>query len=78
VSTVAEFDDTLRRFTDDRRDNVRATHGLPGEVFAWKMALGRGRTRPDSLIVITKGGTHVACVVHVCRVIRLFPLQGDY
>jgi hypothetical protein len=28
-----------------RRDSVWATHGLPGEVFMWKMALGRGRTR---------------------------------
>jgi hypothetical protein len=22
--------------------------------------------------------THDTCVVHVCRVVRLFPLQGDY
>jgi hypothetical protein len=38
--TVAELDDTLPRFMDDRRDSVRATHGLPIEVFVWKMALG--------------------------------------
>jgi hypothetical protein len=28
---------------------------LPSEVFAWKTALGQGRTRLDSLIVIAKG-----------------------
>jgi hypothetical protein len=38
--TVAELDNSLPRFMDDRRDSVWATHGLPGEVFAWKMALG--------------------------------------
>jgi hypothetical protein len=43
-STVSELDDNLPRFTDDRRDSVQATHGLPVEVFTWKMALGRGRT----------------------------------
>jgi hypothetical protein len=37
---IAELDDTLPRFTYDRRDSVQATHGLPGEVFAWKPALG--------------------------------------
>jgi hypothetical protein len=68
ASTVVEFDDTLPCFTDDRRDSVRVTHQLPGEVFVWKTALGRGRTRPDSLIVIVKGGhscclhgSHVSC-----------------
>jgi hypothetical protein len=25
-----------------------------------------------------KVATHDTCVVHVCRVVRLFPLQGDY
>jgi hypothetical protein len=34
------LDDTLPRFTDDRRDSVQATHVLPDEVFVWKMALG--------------------------------------
>jgi hypothetical protein len=37
---VVELDDTLPRFTDDRRDSVRATQGLPVVVFIWKMALG--------------------------------------
>jgi hypothetical protein len=38
--TVTELDDTLRRFTDDRRDSVWATHEISGEVFAWKTTLG--------------------------------------
>jgi hypothetical protein len=25
-----------------------------------------------------KVATHDTCVVHVCHVVRLFPLQGDY
>jgi hypothetical protein len=54
--TVAEFDDTLPRFTEVHWNSVRATHRLPIEVFAWKMALGQGMTHPNSLIVITKGG----------------------
>jgi hypothetical protein len=35
--TVVELDDTLPRFTGVHWDSVRATHGLPVEVFAWKM-----------------------------------------
>jgi hypothetical protein len=53
---VTELDDTLPHFTDVQWYSVRATHGLPVKVFAWKTALERGRTRPDSLIVITKDG----------------------
>jgi hypothetical protein len=44
ASTVTELDDILPRFMDDRRDSVWATHGLPVEVFTWKMTLGWGRT----------------------------------
>jgi hypothetical protein len=40
ASMVAELDDTLSRFTNDRRDSVQATQGLPIEVLTWKMALG--------------------------------------
>jgi hypothetical protein len=54
--TVIEMDDALPRFTGVHWDSVRATHGLPVEVFTWKMALWRGRTRPDSLIVNANGG----------------------
>jgi hypothetical protein len=43
--TVIELNDTLPRFTGVHWDSVRATHKLPVEVFTWKMALGRGRTR---------------------------------
>jgi hypothetical protein len=59
-----------------KRDSVRVTHGLLGRVFAWKTVLGRGRTRPNSLIVIAKGGHLFSFGAHVCRVVRLFPLQG--
>jgi hypothetical protein len=71
---VTELDNTLPCFTDDRRDSVRATHGLPDEVFAWKTTLGWDRTRLDSLIVITKGG-HSFCLygsrVLCCQIISL-------
>jgi hypothetical protein len=71
-STVTELDNTLPRFTDVQWDSARVTHGLPIEVLTWKTALGRGRTQPDSLIVIAKGATRVASMAHVCHVIRLF------
>jgi hypothetical protein len=41
-----------------------------------RRALGKGVTRPDSLIVVMNMATRVVFVVHVCRVVRLFPLQG--
>jgi hypothetical protein len=44
-SMVTELDDTLPCFTNDRRDSVRATHGLPGEGFMWKTALRWSSTR---------------------------------
>jgi hypothetical protein len=61
ASIVAELDDTLTRFTDDRKDSVRASHELPSEVFVWKTTVGRGRIWPNSLIVIPKGG-HSCCL----------------
>jgi hypothetical protein len=61
VSMVAELDDTLPRFMNDRRDTVRATHGLPIEVFTWKTTLGRGRARSNYVIVIAKGD-HLCCL----------------
>jgi hypothetical protein len=74
ASTVVELNDTLPRFMDVHWDSVRATHGLPGEVLAWKTTLGRGSTRPDSLIVIVKGG-HSCCLhgscVSCCQIISL-------
>jgi hypothetical protein len=59
-----------------RRDSVQATHELPFEAFTLKTALGRGRTQPDSLIVIAKGGQPFAFVALVCHVVRLFLLHG--
>jgi hypothetical protein len=74
ASTVAELDNTLPRFTNVQWDSVWATHGLPIKVLMWKSALGRGRTRPDSLIVIAKGGHSCCLYTHVCRVVKLFSL----
>jgi hypothetical protein len=61
-----------------RRDSVRVTHGLLGRVFTWKTTLGEGGTRPDSLMVIAKGGHSFAIVALMCHVVRLFPLKVDY
>jgi hypothetical protein len=61
ASIVTELDDNLPRFTDVQWDTVGATYGLPVEVFVWKIALGRGRTCLDSLIVIAKG-VHSCCL----------------
>jgi hypothetical protein len=38
--TVVELDDTLPQFMGVHWDSVRATHGLPVEVFVWKTILG--------------------------------------
>jgi hypothetical protein len=51
ASCVNELDDTLPRFMGVQWDSVRATHGVSTEAYAWKMALGQGRTRLDSLTV---------------------------
>jgi hypothetical protein len=49
ASCVDELDDTLPRFMGVQWDSVRATHGLSGMTYTWKMTLGRGRTRPSFL-----------------------------
>jgi hypothetical protein len=59
-------------------DSVRATHGLPGEVFAWKTALGYDGPISTLWYSMWKVATRDTCVVHVCCVVRLFPLQDDY
>jgi hypothetical protein len=59
--TIAALNVTLPSFTDVHWDSVRVTHRLLVEVFTRKMTLGWGRTRPDSLIVIVKGG-HLYCL----------------
>jgi hypothetical protein len=48
---VTELDDTLPRFMGVQWVSVQATHGVSGEAYTWKMALGHGRTWPDSLIM---------------------------
>jgi hypothetical protein len=61
-----------------RRDSVWATHRLPPEVFALKTSLGRGRTWPDSLIVIAKG-SHLFAFMATCVVLSgYFPCKVDY
>jgi hypothetical protein len=50
VSCVVELDNTLPRFMGVQWDSVQATHGVSAKAHAWKMALGQGRTGPDSLI----------------------------
>jgi hypothetical protein len=50
ASCVDELDDILPRFTGVQWDSVRATHGVSVEAYAWKMALGRGRTPPGLLV----------------------------
>jgi hypothetical protein len=48
---VSELDDTIPRFTGVKWDSVQATHGVSAKAYVWKMALGCGRTRPNSLTV---------------------------
>jgi hypothetical protein len=71
---AAELDDTLPCFTDDRRDSVRATHVLPSEVFAWKTALGRGRTRSQLFDSHRERWPLMLPSWFTCRVVRLFSL----
>jgi hypothetical protein len=76
ASCVTELDDTLCCFTGVQWDSVWATHGVFIEAYVWKIALGWGRTRPDSLTASWNVATHGAFVAHVCRVVRFYPLQG--
>jgi hypothetical protein len=76
ASCVDELDDTFPRFTGVQWDSVWATHGASTEAYAWKMALGWGRTRPDFLVTSWTVATHGAFLACMCRVIRFIPLQG--
>jgi hypothetical protein len=49
---VTELDDTLPHFMGVQWDSVQSTHGVSAETYTWKTALGRGRTRPDSLTAL--------------------------
>jgi hypothetical protein len=75
ASCVNELDDTLPRLTGVQWDSVRATHSVSAEAYTWKMTLGWGRTRLDSLTVSWTIATRVASVAHVCHVVRFRPLQ---
>jgi hypothetical protein len=50
ASCFEELDDTLPHFVDVKWDSVWATHGMSVEAYAWKTALGRGKTRPSLLV----------------------------
>jgi hypothetical protein len=76
ASCVDELEDTFPRFMGVQWDSVRATHVVSIEVYAWKMALGRGRTRPESLAVSWTVATIGALLACMCRVVRFIPLQG--
>jgi hypothetical protein len=49
ASCVNRLDDALPHITCVQWDSVQATYGVFVEAYAWKMTLGRGRTRLDSL-----------------------------
>jgi hypothetical protein len=72
--TANELDDTLPHLTNLHWDSVWATHGCPSRLSCGRHSIGRGRTWPDSLIVIVKGG-HSWCLrglsVLYCQVISL-------
>jgi hypothetical protein len=73
---VDKLDNILPHFMGVQWDSVRATHGVFAEAYAWKMAVGWGRTRPDFLIMLWIVATRGALLTYVCRVVRFIPLQG--
>jgi hypothetical protein len=78
TSYVTELDDTLPRFTGVQWGSIRATHSLSSEAYAWKMALERGRTWPDSVTTSYTVATRGALLARGCRVVRFLHLQGGY
>jgi hypothetical protein len=76
ASCVTELDDTLPRFMGVQWDSVWVTHGVSTKAYAWQMALGRGRIRPDCLITSWTVATRGALLARVCRVVRFISLQG--
>jgi hypothetical protein len=76
ASCVDELDDTLPRFTSVQWDSVRGTHSVSAEAYAWKTAIGWGRSRPSFLIMSWTIATRGALRACVCHVVRLVPLQG--
>jgi hypothetical protein len=55
---------------------VSSHHGVSAEAYAWKTALGWGRTRPDSLTTSWTVTTCDALQACLCHVVRFIPLQG--
>jgi hypothetical protein len=76
ASCVNELDDTLPCFMGVPWDSVRVTHGVYGEAYAWKTALGRGRTQPDFFVTSWIVATGGALWGYVCRVVGFIPLQS--
>jgi hypothetical protein len=76
ASCFEELVNALPHFTDVKWDSVRATHGMSAEAYAWKTALGWGKTRPDFLVTSWIVATRGALWAYVCHVVRFIPLQG--
>jgi hypothetical protein len=73
---IDELDNTLPCFMGVQWDSVWTTHGVSTKAYAWKMALGQGRTRSNFLITSSIVATRGALLACVCRVVRFIPLQG--
>jgi hypothetical protein len=71
---VVELDDTLPPY-GCYIGYCRATHGVSAEAYVRKMALGRGRNWPDTLITLWTVATRGALPAHMCSVVRFIPLQ---
>jgi hypothetical protein len=68
----------LTSLMDVIRDTMRATHGLSVKAFTWKTALGRGRTRPNSLIVSWTVATHGAQLFDHVMLSSYYRYKVDY
>jgi hypothetical protein len=78
ASCVTKLNDTLHRFTGVQWDSIQATYGVSAEAYAWKTALGWGRTRPNSLTASSIVAIHGALLARRCCVVMFLPLQDDY
>jgi hypothetical protein len=75
ASCVAEMKDILPYLTDVKWDSAWATHGVSAEAYAWKTCTRVRWTLIISLIALWTVVTRGALPSHVCRVVRLLPLQ---
>jgi hypothetical protein len=78
ASCVDELDDTLPCFTGVQWDSVQATHGVSAEAYAWKTALGRGRTQPNFLTSSCTVATRVASMATCVMLSGLYPCKVGY